>query len=220
MKSSYFDTLLELLILGAKKPIKLSTFQLAERLSKSQQSASQHLLYLEKSGYIERFKDIDGTFIQITAKGLNYLNNLHNQLQNAFEKHSDSFLFEGTVFSGLGEGAYYVSLSGYKKQFISKLNFEPFPGTLNLRLINPIHRKMKLQLSNSSCINIDGFIDKKRTYGTAKCFPALINNKEHGAVLIIERTHYDNSVLELISSVNLRKKLQLQDGHSIKVSIL
>ena len=59
MKSSYFDTLLKLLILGAKKPIKISTFQLAEQLSKSQQSASHHLLYLEKFGYIERFKDID-----------------------------------------------------------------------------------------------------------------------------------------------------------------
>ena len=218
MKSSYFDTLLKLLILGAKKPIKISTFQLAEQLSKSQQSASHHLLYLEKFGYIERFKDIDGNLLQITDKGLSYLTNLYHQLQIAFEKHS--FLFEGTVFSGLGEGAYYVSLSGYKKQFISKLNFEPFPGTLNLRLINPIYRKMKLRLSNSLGIHINGFTDKKRTFGSAKCFPALINNKENGAVLVIERTHYDNSVLELISTVNLRKKLQLKDGHSVTVNVL
>ena len=220
MKSSYFNTLLELFTIGAKEPIKLSTPQLAKRLGKSQQSASQHLLYLEKSGYIERFKDINGTLIQITDKGLDYLNNLHYQLQTAFQSPSYSFLFEGTVFSGLGEGAYYISLSGYRKQFISKLNFEPFPGTLNLRLINPIYRTMKSKLSNSSCIHIDGFIDKKRTYGSAKCFPALINNKEHGSVLIIERTHYDNSVLELISNVNLRKKLHLKNGDSVKVSIL
>mgnify|MGYP000704619562 CR=1 FL=1 len=163
-------------------------------------------------------KDIDGNLLQITDKGLSYLTNLYHQLQIAFEKHS--FLFEGTVFSGLGEGAYYVSLSGYKKQFISKLNFEPFPGTLNLRLINPIYRKMKLRLSNSSGIHINGFTDKKRTFGSAKCFPALINNKENGAVLVIERTHYDNSVLELISTVNLRKKLQLKDGHSVTVNVL
>jgi len=220
LKSSYFDTLLELFTLGAKKPIQISSSQLAKRLSKSQQSASQHLLYLEKSGYIERFKHIDGNLIQITDKGLDYLNNLHNQLQIAFDSHSYSFLFEGNVFSGLGEGAYYISLPGYKKQFISKLHFEPFPGTLNLRLINPIYRTMKSKLSHSSCVNIDGFIDKKRTYGSAKCFPALINNKENGSVLVIERTHYDNSVLELISKVNLRKKLKLKDGDSVKVSIL
>jgi hypothetical protein len=35
-----------------------------------------------------------------------------------------SITLEGTVFTGLGEGAYYISKEHYRKQFIEKLGFE------------------------------------------------------------------------------------------------
>ena len=46
MKSSYFTTLIQLLLLGAKNPIKLSTSDLAISIDKTQQTASMHLLFL------------------------------------------------------------------------------------------------------------------------------------------------------------------------------
>jgi CTP-dependent riboflavin kinase len=33
------------------------------------------------------------------------------------------------------------------------------------------------------------------------------------------RSHYDNTVLELIAPVNLRKQLKLKDGQKLKVDI-
>jgi riboflavin kinase len=67
-------------------------------------------------------------------------------------------------------------------------------------------------------IEIEGFEDGHRTYGGAKCFIAKINNVD-GAVLVIERTSHDNSVLEVIAAVRLRDRLNLKDGDSVKISI-
>ena len=120
MKSSYLTTLIQLLLLGAKNPIKLSTSDLAISIDKTQQTASMHLLFLEKNNMIARYK-IDGNdVIQISASGLKYLLSVNQKIQSAFDDNS-STLVTGEVFSGLGEGAYYISLSGYKNQFISKL---------------------------------------------------------------------------------------------------
>ena len=40
--------------------------------------------------------------------------------------------FQGTVFSGIGHGSFYVSI--YAKQFRIALGINPYPGTLNVRL--------------------------------------------------------------------------------------
>ena len=44
-------------------------------------------------------------------------------------------MLNGTVQSGLGEGAYYMSLRPYTDQFLEILGFSPFPGTLNVQLL-------------------------------------------------------------------------------------
>jgi riboflavin kinase len=41
----------------------------------------------------------------------------------------------------------------------------------------------------------------------------------NGAVLLVNRTHYDETVLELIAPVNLRETLKIRDGDKIKVKI-
>ena len=44
----------------------------------------------------------------------------------------------GVVFSGRGEGSFYVSI--YARSFEEVLGFRPFPGTLNIRLQADIER--------------------------------------------------------------------------------
>ena len=174
MNSQYLSTLIELQILGAKNPIKISTVEIAIILNKTQQTASQHLLYLEnpsrlgdkflhllyleKNGSISRFK-IDGNdMLQITNLGLNHLLTIVQKMQSAFDDEK-SYSVSGKVFSGLGEGAYYISLMGYKKQFISKLGFEPYPGTLNLKLSSNLHKQFINNLSELTGVTINGFTD-------------------------------------------------------------
>ena len=218
-KPAYFQTMLELLLLGAKdKPIELSTIGLAKRIGKSQQAASKHLLELEQNGYIERTKVGKRTLVKLTKLGNDALLQIHLQLKTALEGKTQKSEVNGTVFTGLGEGAYYISLKGYRKQFVRTLGFDPYPGTLNLRLTSPLDRMVRDTLEKLPGIEIEGFEDGHRTYGGAKCFIAKINNVD-GAVLVIERTSHDNSVLEVIAPVRLRDRLNLKDGDSVRISI-
>ena len=66
---------------------------------------------------------------------------------------------------------------------------------------------------------IDGFTDKKRTYGNVKCFPCKINSNIQGSIIVIERTNHDHSVIELISPKFLRNKLKLNDGDAVSVKV-
>ena len=74
-------------------------------------------------------------------------------------------------------------------------------------------------MSNTDGVIIEGFTDKKRTYGNVICYPSVINSNIQGSVILIERTHHDSSVIELISPIFLRKKLKLKDGDEVKVNI-
>jgi len=219
-KPAYLQTMLELLLLGAKdKPVNLSTIDLAKRIGKSQQAASKHLLELERSGYIERTKIGKHTLVKLTKPGNDVLLQIHLQLKTALEGKAQKSEVNGAVFTGLGEGAYYISLKGYRKQFVRKLGFDPYPGTLNLRLMSALDRMVRDTLEKLPGIQIEGFEDGHRTYGGAKCFIAKLNNSVDGAVLVVERTSHDNSVLEVISPARLRDRLGLKDGDIIKVSI-
>ena len=221
IRPSLIPTLLELLIDGAKdKPIPLTTSMLASRLGKSQQLASKHLEEMEIEGLVERIKSGGRTFVKLTKKGTYTGERLHLTLKQVFGETVEGLNLTGRVFSGLGEGAYYVSLSGYKKQFKSKLGFEPFPGTLNLRLYSAVDRNIRRDLNTSKGIHIDGFKDGKRTYGGAECFRSLVNGKIKSAILVIERSIHDDSVMELIAPTRIRDQFKLKYGDSVRVSIL
>ncbi len=221
MKTSYIPTLIELLELGAKdRPISITTTELGQKLGKSQQLASKHLEEMEREGMVERIRSGGKTYVKLTKKGVSSGASLYSTLSRVYgSTEMEKIEIVGTVFSGLGEGAYYVSMKGYKKQFLAKLGFEPFAGTMNLRLDSPVYRKVRRDLETMKGIHIDGFKDGKRTFGGAECFRATLNGKVEGAVLVIERTIHDDTVLEIISPVNLRKQFRLKDGDPVTVTI-
>ena len=107
-----------------------------------------------------------------------------------------------------------------RKQFTEKLGFEPYPGTLNLKLNTDYDLKTRSELDAFPAVEVQGFQNEGRTFGTVKCYPAIIENKIKGALILALRGHYDNSVLEVIAPVHLRKRLNLKDGNKVKVEIL
>jgi riboflavin kinase len=220
LKVAHIPILIELLSLGAKdSPVKVSTTEISRRIGKSQQLASKHILELENEGYVERFKSDRQYSIKLTEKGLNQLMRLYLALKEVLEAPTSIIEIEGELFSGIGEGSYYVSLEGYRRQFIDKLGFDPYLGTLNLKLTSVKDRKLRRELEHYSGISIDSFKDEHRTYGGAKCFMAVVNDLVEGVVGIFERSHYDDSVLEIISPTNIRKELNLKDGDKVKVKV-
>jgi riboflavin kinase, archaea type len=217
-----FFTLYKLAELGASnRTVKVSTEYLAEKIGASQQTASRHLISLEKMGWVQRTITPEGCLMKITSQGVTELKKLYSGLRLIFEsKYPPSVTLEGILFSGLGEGAYYVTKEGYRKQFIEKLGFDPYPGTLNIKLTSEYDIKSLSELESYPAVELEGFEDESRTFGSVKCYPAIINNKAKGAVIHALRSHYGASVLEIVSSTFLRSSLKLKDGNKVKVEIL
>ncbi|MEM2342285.1 MAG: DUF120 domain-containing protein [Candidatus Bathyarchaeia archaeon] len=219
--SKDFFMLYKLAEIGAyNQTIKISTTTLAKEIGLSQQSTSRYLINLERKGLIQRIATREGSYIRISKAGEDYLKKIYFGLSAIFEGKPRSIVIEGRVFSGLGEGAYYVSKEAYRKQFIEKLGFDPYPGTLNLKIVGEQNAKLRAELDAYSGIEIEGFRDENRTYGPVKCFHAIINGKEKGAVVFALRSHYNKNVLEIIAPVYLREQLRLKDGDKVKVEIL
>ncbi len=215
-------TLLRLAEMGAhRRTAKISTEFLARKLNMSQQSASRHMIALERDGLIKRIVTTEGCLVTFTEAGTGRLKSLYTDLKCLMESaYPPSITLEGTVFTGLGEGAYYVTRDSYKKQFLEKLGFEPYPGTLNLRLTTDYDVRTRAELEVYPAIDIEGFQNDTRTFGSVRCYPAIVENRVKGALITALRSHYDTSVVEIIAPVFLRKNLQLKDGHKVKTEIL
>jgi riboflavin kinase len=212
-------TLCKLAELGAYSgELSITTADLARSLNASQQTASRHLIELQTLGLIRRTRSTHGEAIKVTAKGSEELNRMHLRLKAIFELKPREVVLEGTLFSGIGEGAWYVGQSGYRRQFAEKLGFNPFAGTLNLRLRREYENERRL-LETLPHIVIEGFRDGERTFGPVICHKAKINDAEDGALISAVRTHYAGDVIELIAPSNLRAKLELKDGDIVKVRI-
>jgi riboflavin kinase len=217
IKPSLLITLYKLIEVGAyPNEIIFTTTDLAKLLSASQQTASRHLIDLERMGLIHRVRLGRRESIKITTSGVKHLDNMFLTLKRVFELKSSETVFEGVLFSGLGEGAYYISQPGYEKQFEEKLGFEPYAGTLNLRVRDEDQEKVRL-LEASPFNLIEGFTNGNRSFGPAKCFQCEIADKAEGALIFPVRTHYAGDVVELISPQSLRKVLHLKDGDTVKV---
>jgi len=197
----------------------LSSSQLAEELSVSQQTASRRIKELLDEGYIVREVLPKGQRIKLTSKGVKTLRQIHFDLDKIFEDVVPSvYPITGEVKSGLGEGRYYMEIPKYKDGFKDTLGFTPYPGTLNLRLVTSEDVKMRQTLQDVEGLNINGFVHEERTFGSVKCFKANIEGIE-GAVVIPSRTHHGFNTLEAIAPIRIRDKIELKDGDLVTVKV-
>jgi riboflavin kinase len=220
LKIQHILTLTQLIAQGARHNfVPITTSYLGKSINKSQQSASQHLRELEEDGFIERIMNGRKFSVKITSKGYSEMVKLSSILKSSLNSFPSFVELKGTLVSGMGEGAYYMSLKGYTKQFKSKINYIPFPGTLNVKLHEKEYIEAAQQFRSLDGVTIKGFCDSKRTYGWVKCFKAKLNNSIDCELIILERTHHDNSIIELISKTNIRKTAKLRDNSKLTIRI-
>jgi riboflavin kinase len=211
------DSLLELALIGAaQKPVQVSAAELATRLETSPMTASRRLKELEAVGLIARAPSGRSQAIVITERGSNALKEQYLAYKSIFEAKKVIEL-SGKIVSGLGEGRYYLSIRGYTKQFEKLLGFTPYPGTLNVKLDDK-SAVARVRLNNLSPIYISSFKTSNRTYGGIKCYVSSIGSID-GAVIVPDRSHYHNDVIETVAPVSIKETLNINNGDFIKVVI-
>jgi riboflavin kinase len=120
----------------------------------------------------------------------------------------------GKVFSGTGEGAKFAALPWVKRQIKEKLGFDPYPGTLNVRLTSDYVGVRKL-LENVKAMEIL----PEPGYCSGKCFKACMVPRLKCAIVLPCVKNYPKNILEIIAPSNLREKLKLKDGDEVEVKI-
>lgn len=212
------ELLKKLALLGAiENLIKISSAEFAQYITTSSKTAARLLKQLEDDKYIERQLVPGGQKIMLTCTGVDLLRKEYAEYQSIFCRDDANIELHGQVIAGLGEGQYYISKDGYMSQFSEKLGFQPFPGTLNIKL-NDVSVPMRQQMDCTAPICIRGFNDGERTFGSGKCYPIKVNGIK-SAVIVPERTHYPANLLEIIAPVNLRKTLHLKDGDEVNIVV-
>jgi riboflavin kinase len=203
---------------GLERPVQLSSSQLALDLKSSQQTASRRLKNLEDEGIITREIRPRGQTVRITSKGKEMLGGIYHDLSQVFGREPQPYTICGTITSGMGEGEYYMRMEEYSNQFEEKLGFKPYPGTLNLRLRGQEDIRTRQNLTELPGITINGFKNEGRTFGSVKCFKAIIEEIE-GAVIIPSRTHHSADTIEVISNAMIKKELSVKEGNRLCVRV-
>lgn len=206
---------------GLGEPVKVSCSTLGERLDASSQTASRRLQRLESAGLLDRDVVGDGQWVTVTDAGERRLRAEYADYRRLFEGE-DGLTLRGSVTSGMGEGKHYIQLSGYHEQFVDRLGYEPFPGTLNVSLTKAAVRA-RAGLDAVEGVPIDGWEDEERTFGPATCYAAEVRSADESFgpahVIVPERTHHDEDQLELIAPKKLREALSLADGDEVAVHV-
>jgi len=125
----------------------------------------------------------------------------------------------GVVISGLGQGAYFMSLPWVRDAVRRLIGFAPYPGTLNLRLdSDTVSVWRRIQDGHAVVL-----APPPETCG-ARLFPALIGAARPGAtveaaVIVPDVTSHGGDTLELVAAVHLRSVLRLRDEDRVSIQI-
>jgi CTP-dependent riboflavin kinase len=104
-----------------------------------------------------------------------------------------------------------------KKLFISKLSIDPYPGTLNLDVVDDESLKTFKELKANKGIEIT---PEDPSFCSARCYPVLIEGQLKGAIVFPLVKDYPENKMELITSQNIKKVLSLKAGDNLEVEIL
>lgn len=130
---------------------------------------------------------------------------------------SDSIVIKGRIAEGLKESAFFTQIPWVREQFITKLGIDPYPGTLNLDIIDAQDLKKLKRIKKRRGIEI---VPVEAGFCPATCFPVLVCGKIKGALVIPQVPDYPESKLEIIASNRIMDVLSLRIGDLVPVEVL
>lgn len=118
---------------------------------------------------------------------------------------------------GLREAGHFTQIPWVRKQFISKLSIDPYPGTLNLEIVDPESLQSFKNLKTKKGIEIT---PEDPTFCTAQCYPVLIEGRLKGAIVFPLVEGYPDDKMEIISPHHMKETLLLRTGDFLEIETL
>ncbi len=137
---------------------------------------------------------------------------MNQPMQNSLNRDPVS----GVVTQGQGKAASFTQIDWVQRGFLELTGITPWPGTLNLRLPDPADRDTLM--TRPGVVDLEGqdgacaakLLPVTVTAGSTRCYPA--------SIVVPMVSDYGVDQLELISPLNLRDALGVQDGAVVEVS--
>lgn len=129
--------------------------------------------------------------------------------------HSKFIKVRGVVCSGVGESKLFTEIPWVRRQFTKKLGISPCPGTFNITVLLEDRKKLDL-IKNTKGVEIT---PEDVNFCSANSFPATVNGKIKGAIIIPLVPGYPQAQLEIISSERIKESLSLRDGDIVDIEI-
>lgn len=104
-----------------------------------------------------------------------------------------------------------------RKQFNEKLSIDPYPGTLNLEIVDQESLQIFKQLKS---MRGEEIIPEDPSFCNARCYPVLVNGQLKAAIIFPLVEGYPENKMELIASENIKNTLSVETGDCIEVEIL
>jgi riboflavin kinase len=119
---------------------------------------------------------------------------------------------QGVLTSGLGQGAHFIRLAWVRRAIHELVSFDPYPGTLNLRLLDAEARLAWREIREGSALVLTPPPPERCG---ARVIPLVIAPDIQAAVVVPDVTRHGDDVLELVAAVHVRSRLGLQDGDRV-----
>ncbi len=131
----------------------------------------------------------------------------------AQRKERRSLKLTGTVVTGLGQSASFLSIPWVSGQLAEKLNFSPYLGTLNIDVHGSSIQKALKRLGKEKIVPAEeGFCD-------ALVFRGMVAGRYPCGVILPLVPGYPQSILEIVAPVHLKQALGVNDGDGIELEV-
>lgn len=124
----------------------------------------------------------------------------------------------GRLSTGIGQGRHFTRLDWARSQFIDRLGIDPYPGTVNLTLVDADALAAWAALKATPGVRIDNPNDGPFDCD-ARCYPVTIAGRIDAAIVLPEIDGYSPHAIEMIAAVGVRDALGISDGDLLAIEV-
>ncbi len=129
--------------------------------------------------------------------------------------HEEPRAFRGRVVSGAGEGARFLSLDWVRAAIRGLGGFDPYPGTLNLRLLEAETPRWRGIRGNAGA----RLVPPEPGGCGGRLIPVRLAGAVDALVVVPDITRYGDDLVEVVAPEHLRTRLALRDGDVVSLTI-